>query len=279
MKSTGAPLTRVALTVLVMVSMLAVFGTTATAKPPPKPDKEQVAVCHYDAAGLLDPSVPLWKLLLVNPKAVDRLLARGDGLPNEAVPGTDGDYVFDEYCVPQPVVGPTETIFAVAYSDMDTADGAYNADVDVLIAKLVDGNDNGVLDDGDKVILDSYPLYYVYSPPEIDFGTFGVTEYTIQLSDWDSDYYEVFYTVPSDVGLSYVSFLFEHNADYERYGEGATVGHVYIVDDLDGTGWTDAITVDATCLSLPSQPVTGWTGDNSVDNVFLDVDLYPAGLG
>ena len=137
-----APHARVALTVVVMVSMLAVFDTTAIVKPPPKPDKEQVAVCHYDPAGLLDPSVPLWKLLLVNPKSVDSLLARGDGLPNSAVPGTDGAYVFDEYCVPQPVT-PTETIFAVAYTDMDTTDGDYNPDADALIAKLVDGNANG----------------------------------------------------------------------------------------------------------------------------------------
>ena len=128
------------------------------------------------------------------------------------------------------------------------------------------------------MILDSYPLYYFYDPPEIALGTFGVTEYTIKLGEWDSAYYDVYYTVSSGSVVSEVTFSFQHNADYERYTEGASVRSVYIVDDLDNAGWVDAIWVEGTCLSSPSQPV-GWTGVNSVDNVFLDVDLYPAGLG
>ncbi len=130
-----------------------------------------IDVCHVVDD---DPSVTEWRLLGVNDRAIASHLAHGDVLPGGEVPGTNGAFVFDETCVLQ----ATERIFAVAYTDMDTADGGYNAGVDVLIAKLVDGPgtaNDGLVGAGDLVVTNQYPRDFGGST----FGDFTVTEHVI----------------------------------------------------------------------------------------------------
>jgi hypothetical protein len=285
MKATGAPLARVVLTVLVMVSMLGVFGATATAKPPPKPDKEQVAICHYDVDGdhLLDPSVPLWELLLVKPKAVDSHMDHGDGYPDGEVPGTDGAYVFDEYCVPQPV-NPAETIFAVAYSDKDTGDGGYDPAEDVLIAKLVDDNGNATLDSGDKVVTFKYPIVTRISDWSTGFNSFAVTEHTITAAEVGTDYVEVWYDKyvydenGNLISTCVVSFIFRL-AGYEYFSESQGSFRASLSDRYDSS-FPDVIDVQ---LGSPSEPETQVVAydyySTNGDDAFIDVDLDIIGAG
>ncbi len=91
--------------------------------------------------------------------AVDAHRRHGDALPGEAVPGTDGDFVFDAACVPQDVVvdPPTEeTVHVVAALSCPTAPlltgesgtftGSVNADATGEIAYAFDFNTDGTTD-------------------------------------------------------------------------------------------------------------------------------------
>lgn len=128
---------------------------------------EFVEVCHFDADG--DTENPAWRLIEVPDKAVARHEAHGDYFPGDEVPGRE-DYFFSAACVPQP------EYYALAYVDADTSDGGeYNAGVDVLISKLVDGPGaagDGVLGPGDIIFNDRYPRDLEAS----NFGEFGVKE-------------------------------------------------------------------------------------------------------
>jgi hypothetical protein len=263
----GAPAVRVALTLLVFVSMLAVFGTTAAAKPTDKPDKEKVAICHYSA------DEATWELLLIGPKAAEQRLALGDGLPSQLVPGTDGEYVFDEYCVPQPVT-PPETIFAVAYGDVDTADGDYNPAVDLMIAKFVDGEGtaaDGLPGVGDKLITNQYPTSFATT----GFGTFNLTEHTIT---------NVFSATSSAMALQ------EGDQAWFRFYNGEYGNHEFYHEYFVYMGPEDSMWVDGIASELedkiefvtgsPSQPQTSLstiTQPQGTDDAFIDVDIYYTG--
>jgi hypothetical protein len=153
--------------VLLSGVLVAVPAGAALAKP------ERVEVCHLDKLGE-------WKPLSVPAvgRAVYAHLRHGDALPGETVPGMKG-YTFDESCTPVLDELP-ETVFAVAYTDVDPFDGeGYNAVVDVLIAKLIDGPGaagDGSIGAGDLVITNRYPL--VLDGP-FTYGYFNVRTHTI----------------------------------------------------------------------------------------------------
>jgi hypothetical protein len=66
-------------------------------------------------------------------------------------------------------------MLAVAYSNLDGVDGYDPAGSDVLIAKLVDTNDDGVPSVGDTVVADRYPVDFDASA----FGRFRATTHTV----------------------------------------------------------------------------------------------------
>ena len=82
-----------------------VFPTAAFAGKPAKVD-----ACHFEEDEQEDEG-GTWELQLVSEKALPSLLEADDGewgVPGGEVPGTDGDYVFDENCVPELAVVDTD---------------------------------------------------------------------------------------------------------------------------------------------------------------------------
>jgi hypothetical protein len=111
----------------------------------------KVDVCHVDEFGD-------YELIRVNERAVDRLLARGDSLPGDAVPGMPG-FEFDADCVPVSI----ETVFAVAFSNLDDQPGYDPTGDDVLIAKWVDGPvgaPDGLIGAGDVIVVNQLPTSF-----------------------------------------------------------------------------------------------------------------------
>ena len=173
---------------------------------------------------------------------------------------------------------PVKTLFAVAYSDRDTTDGAYNPDVDVLIAKLVDGNNDGILNAGDKVITNKIPKWYDITNWDTDFGAFNVTEQIITGSyGCDAvrcDVYKTIETAPNT--FTEWGFTFYHSGTYgEFYSEAVpfAAGSTFIQDNLGGA-WADKLEIYP---YSPSQPDFQMNGDRPyypTDEAFVDVDIY-----
>lgn len=153
---------------------------------------ERVSVCHQTAAAA--PDARQWVQLEVNSRSLQHHLAHGDLTPGDVIPGTE--MYLDADCVPQsaPATEPPseppeteETVFAVAYSDMDPSSEVYNPETDVLIAKLIDGPDaaaDGVVGPGDVVVTARYPKDFTPS----EFGDFTVTEHTVTSINAMSEY-------------------------------------------------------------------------------------------
>lgn len=210
-------------------------------------------VCHLNDSGE-------WQVINVAGPAVDAHIAHGDSVPGDSVPGMP-TYSFDEDCVPE----AGELIFAVAYTDVDESDGDYNADVDVLISKLVDGNGDGVLNAGDLVITDRYPTDLLGTA----FGNFGVTQATI---------IQVIGSSSTQCGVDagdLVQYFWTDNSLNERYSE---------FDVFEASRFRDLVTdenplfvTDRLGLNSlsPSQPAsTSFLHRISqVDDTFLDIDL------
>lgn len=173
-----------ALTAVLIAVML--LPTAAFAAP------ERVSVCHRTSATM--PDGREWVQLEVSSRSLQHHLAHGDLTPGEVIPGTDTH--MDTDCVPQPSPATeppsdppqtSETVFAVAYSDMDPSSEVYNPETDVLIAKLIDGPDDaadGVVGSGDVVITARYPKDFALS----EFGDFTVTEHTVTSTNALNEY-------------------------------------------------------------------------------------------
>jgi hypothetical protein len=239
---------------LLLVIMLG--GEVVLAQQPTK-----VEMCHFNADD--DPDAPEWQLLEVGGKAVDAHEAHGDGFPGGEVPGTSGQFVFDENCVPQ----ASELIFAVAYIDINTTDGGFNPDVDVLIAKLVDGPGaarDEILGAGDLVITDKYPKRFDAD----EVGSFKVTQHEVSsVSAQGSESCQVL----SESG----AFTWEHVDQFlEVYNESVLpffAPFSFITDGFE-TAAGDTIRLNA---ESPSQPTDELELDGSVftDQPFIDVEL------
>lgn len=221
---------------------------------------EKVEICHFNADD--DPDAPEWELLEVASPSVTAHESHGDGFPGGEVPGTDGQFVFDENCVPQAV----ELVFAVAYTDTDTSDGGYNPNVDVLIAKLVDGPDaaaDGAVGAGDLVITDQYPKNFDAD----EFGSFGVNEHTV------ASLVDVFGChILSDNGdrHSWVDTV-GANEGYGEFTVPSGLGTLTAISDGFGL-FPDQIIVGSQSPSSPQDAVNLGAGDTS-DQAFVDVDL------
>ncbi len=111
---------------------------------------------------------------------------------------------------------PDETIFAVAYTNVDGVAG-YDEATDVLIAKLVDTNNDGVVSVGDTVITDQYPLDSNAS----SFGTFQNTSHAVtSIMNASSD--RVHLEIGPDTAVEW-----DVAPEYAEWNELDTTGQVY----------------------------------------------------
>lgn len=242
------------LSTMTLLLLIMLGGKVGLAQQPTK-----VEICHFTADDA--PDAQQWRLLEASSRALAVHEAHGDGFPGGEVPGTNGQFVFDENCVPQ----ASELVFAVAYTDMDTTDGGFDQDVDVLIAKLIDGPGaarDGILGAGDLVITDQYPKDFDAS----EFGSFEVTQHTVT-------------GVESDVALSldtcwvfsgFDAFIWQHrNLFLEGYSEQNPAS---LITDGFETAADDSLRIDP---ESPSQPtdVLNLSGFVFTDQAFIDVEL------
>lgn len=223
---------------------------------------ELTAICHARGHDD-DQNASDWLLLKISANAVDHHLAHGDGLPGEVVPGTDGQLVFDENCIPQ----ASALVHAVAYTDVNTADGAYDPDVDVLIAKLIDGPgaaNDGIPGAGDLVITNQYPKGFAAS----SFGDFTVTEHVVDTVFGSSQF-----CIADNAAARFAwSHVDPQNESYSEVPNPFDLEALTLIDDGLPTGANDRLKIEATSPSEPVDTLEIFAFD-STDQAFIDVEL------
>jgi hypothetical protein len=158
-----------------------------------------------------------------------------------------------------------ESLLAVAYSNLDGIDGYDPTAGDVLIAKLVDTNLDGVVSVGDEVVTDRFPLDFDASA----FGSFQNTSHAVDAVD------------QSQAGSIKVldatgSFYYwEHNVDpsTERYIESDPAGTFKLVLGEQSTQPTDWLRAYSDAPSAPDPELGQLTRSSTTDDPFVDVDL------
>ncbi len=172
-------------------------------------------------------------------------------------------------CTPPPPDG----VLAIAYVNVDGIAG-YDESADVLIAKLVDTNADGIVSVGDTITTGQYPL---------DFDATAVGNFT-------STNHEVTEVIDSTRGLVWVANGYLPNREHflfssavrlfppfssERYLESSEiwtlpVAHVTLDDSNVGGDGIEAVN------DAPSGPDTAVSisRDNATDDPFLDVDVF-----
>jgi hypothetical protein len=250
---------------------LAVLPATALAAP------DLAEICHLssDAA----PDEREWIRISVSGRGLDVHLAHGDVLPGDDVNGSDGATTLDENCVPGPTEDPPapppgpddspgdpEVVFAIAYSDNDVSDDGYNADVDMLIAKLVDGPGaaaDGVPGPGDLIVSNQYPKDFAVT----DFDSFIVTEHTVTEINTVRDY-------ACNVSSGSNHFVWSSGqGDFDQYEEWTSDGASTRLFDRRSTAPISDDEISANPAS-PSQPVGALSlaGSAAAENhPFIDV--------
>ena len=162
---------------------------------------------------------------------------------------------------------PGGTILAVAYTNVDGVAG-YDVAADVLIAKLVDTNADGVVSVGDTVVTDQYPL----DSDASRFGTFQNTSHAVtSVTNATSD--QILLEVGPDTEVEW-----DAPPDYAQWSEIDTTGQVFrqtVIVDGHFAGVGNAIQADP-LLPTPSAPDTyvdfsDLGADN--DESFLDIDI------
>ena len=263
------------------LTALAVFLAALLIVPAPAvaaPDL--IEVCHHTADATRDGLE--WRKIRVSERSLQNHLDHGDVLAGEPIPGTshllDSDCNVTEDEAPSPpepseppkseppTRGPSsEVIFAVAYSDVDPSDGAYNPGLDVLIAKLIDGPDeasDGLPGVGDLIITGHYPEDFAMS----GYGAFGVGEHAVTGIGMGLDY---FCWVESGAG----TFVWSSGqGDFDQYAEwSSTETRTNLYDDRSlSTLEKDEILIAPSSPSSPSSNVALGGSDLS-DQAFIDV--------
>jgi hypothetical protein len=234
------------LVAIVAVGLLATaLAPVAAAAPAPK-----VAVCHASAAN------GGWTLISISGNALPAHLAIGDGQPGGAVPGKTG-YRFSATCVPV----KTERDFAVAWTD-GNGNHTYEPGTDVLIAKLVDANNDGVPDAGDTIVTDKDRLDLT----GIAFGTFGLTTHSIVFAFAATGVIEV-----GDASANYSTWITPaYDPGVEAYLESGGANATLLMDSFVPDG--DAILANPGSPSLPASAVDLEASDEG-SNTFLDVSI------
>ncbi len=170
-------------------------------------------------------------------------------------------------------------IFAIAYSDLNGTQGYQAGTTDLLISKLVDGNRNGVVDAGDRVVMGRYPT----DSSATDSAAWQVTSH--EVTDGRllaSGFAEAVTTIG---GHHWWGHNINDQSDvYLEYWGGASgepllgvapayFGDFHIPDNDFGTV---EMRVEATSPSSPSVAVAHVRDDNAgaLDKDFVDVEVH-----
>jgi hypothetical protein len=208
---------------------------------------DKVEICHRGDDGT-------FKVHTVSDNALPAHLAHGD-----LVVSPDADTP----CVP---------LLAVAYSNLDGIPG-FNPVTDVLIAKFVDVNGDGMPSDNDKVVTYQYPEDLGAS----SFGFFGVGEHVLSSVTSPSATSAKVEVTSTEDGVIF-EFRFESSSHCESYTEGAVVAEAFTFFE-DCTSGSDPLETDSleTDSDSPSEPGTVLFDDVFAggDAPFIDVDIFP----
>lgn len=174
---------------------------------------------------------------------------------------------------------PEKHIFARAYMELDGMPG-YTPDSlndpDSLIAELVDDNDSGFIDVGDKVYTNQYPTTFATDPR----ADFGVNEHTV------TGVQTVFNGASGQiiqVAVAGGTILFGYAANpdgssIESYSESATGGiGSETLRIADGDGGQQVDTLKALAGDGPSQPevnVPLATRPGGGDDMFIEIEFF-----
>lgn len=167
---------------------------------------------------------------------------------------------------------PGPATLAVAYSNLDGVAGYDASGSDVLIARLTDVNEDGVVSVGDRVELAQYPLDFGATA----FGNFLSGPWpVVAVSAAESDRV----VVATTVGIEDAWFGFEADADQEYYwddqGPGSNCAAGVCNDIIDRTNTnTESIGVRTNAYSMPDTEVfLSQSPGNPADEAFLDIDI------
>ncbi|MDX1472343.1 MAG: hypothetical protein R3213_12660, partial [Flavobacteriaceae bacterium] len=236
---------------------------------------DRIDICHYDE------DTGGWMQQTVSEKSWedhslhgDQWLDRdGDGFTaaNECGIGSMDDCDDTDANV-NPDSGCDAKIFAIAYSNLNGEPGFQENSADVLISKLVDFNNDGVVSAGDKVITDRYPLDFNGT----SFGSFTLKEHIIE---------------PNRITANYVVVIIQGSSPREVLDWGIINGREFyresyyqngivttdIVDSVSNLGFLDGFGINTNSPSKPEGPsiiISDIIDNSGVDNSFLDVDIF-----
>jgi len=257
---------------LMSIALIACQGEDALEAPTQEADGNfgtrgnLTALCHWDAVN------QQFIVISVNANALPAHLNHGDQLVD-----ADGDgYTAIGSCTGSmddcddfdPAVNPEQgcsAILAVAYSDLNGEDGYQEGSSDVLISKLIDFNNDGVVSVGDKVITHQYPTNFI---PD-SFDDFTVTEHVINgvigfanhfvaVSIDEINIFHWYHT--ADIQESYIEFI-------QFTGINSS-----IIDTL-GNEYNDGILIESNSPSAPNQSIYSYQPANG-NHTFIDVDIF-----
>ena len=167
-------------------------------------------------------------------------------------------------CTPPP---DGSTVLAVAYTNVDGIDG-YDETADVLIAKLIDSNEDGIVSVGDTAVTGRYPL----DSDATSFGTFQTTTHTVT-GVINAFFEQVLVEVGADTEMEWM--VAPELAQWSEIDEISQAFRQTVLVDGHVAGWGNAIQADPLSPS-PSAPDTyvrfsDLGADN--DESFLEVDI------
>ena len=177
-------------------------------------------------------------------------------------------------CTPPPPPPLPERVLAIAYTNV-TDDGDYDEAVDVLIAKLVDTNDDGVPGAGDTIVTNQYPLSFDRVP---QFGDFQITTHAVHHVEMDGPDGPGVYAYLSDSWSHWIAWRSESDVGESWTEIDPTPAPLFkqttLTDDHVLFADQDVIDVDS---RSPSRPNTQWFALSTPnhDHTWLEVDIAP----
>jgi len=166
---------------------------------------------------------------------------------------------------PTPPPPPEPKTLAIAYSDL-VRDYQFGSG-DVLIAKLVDANFDGVPSTDDTILMGMYPTTANPTSPA-QYLPWGVTHHVVETVDNKAP---EFIVVTSTTGGTH-TWTKTLGSYRDQYDEESAIGASEVDDWPDDLG-DDSVLLDQ---SSPSEPTTNdfLTHPSSGDDKLVDVDLY-----
>lgn len=190
------------------------------------------------------------------------------GATGEGKEDSDGNGIDDGCEIPD-----DETIFAIAYTNVDGVPGFDGSNGDVLIAKVVDADGSGAISEDDEVITNQYPL----DPVPTGFGSFGVNSHVVtRVSTVLSTPTIQLVTVETAGGrMTFLNFPGVSEVYQERDPGGTQT--VQLGDGVD-PNQNEMEVVENAGPSQPNTPVSQILQPGTPDETFVDVDIDLAGL-